>query len=146
MNKSIRNITTGFGARLKQERARLGINQADFAEQCGIKRATQFLYETETNSPTLRYLTAANQLGVDIFYVLFGQPEESNEIRLSTDVILDIFDVVYEIGIDHKGKQLPKPVLKQFFAILCSAYTGTQSSKVNMATVHDIMNKIRKAN
>lgn len=60
------------GKRLKEERERLGISQADFAKACGVGRTAQFNYESGKRSPDGDYLHAAGELGVDTGYLLFG--------------------------------------------------------------------------
>jgi len=60
------------GKRLKEERERLGISQADFAKACGVGRTAQFNYESGKRSPDGGYLYAAGELGVDTGYLLFG--------------------------------------------------------------------------
>lgn len=61
-----------FGVRLKEERERLGLNQAEFAEACGVKRVAQGNYEKDARSPDATYLVAAAQLGVDVNYLITG--------------------------------------------------------------------------
>jgi len=60
------------GKRLKGERERLGISQADFAKACGVGRTAQFNYESGKRSPDGDYLYAAGELGADTGYLLFG--------------------------------------------------------------------------
>jgi transcriptional regulator with XRE-family HTH domain len=61
-----------FGKRLKEERERLGLSQAKFAELCGVGRTAQFNYERDERHPATDYLDAAEKLGVDIHYVFTG--------------------------------------------------------------------------
>lgn len=65
-------ISDGVGDRLREERERLGLNQTDFGGLGGVSRGTQKAYETGTNSPDLRYLSALEKAGVDTQYVLSG--------------------------------------------------------------------------
>lgn len=71
MIDKIDKIPNGFGTRLKSERKRLGFNQEDFATKIGIQRFTQYQYEAEINSPTVRYLEKAIEIGVDLAYIIF---------------------------------------------------------------------------
>lgn len=73
-------IPKGFGSRLKSERKRLGLNQEDFATKIGIKRFTQYQYEAEINSPTVRYLEKAIEIGVDLAYIIFDVRMEQHLI------------------------------------------------------------------
>lgn len=61
-----------FGKRLKEERERLGLSQARFAEICGVGRTAQFNYERGERHPASVYLDAAEKLGVDVHYVFTG--------------------------------------------------------------------------
>ena len=62
-----------FSRRLKEERKRLGLNQSDFAALGGVKKDAQLNYENGTRIPDSAYLSALNNAGVDIFYVLTGE-------------------------------------------------------------------------
>lgn len=59
-----------FGKRLKEERERIGLSQARFAELCGVGRTAQFNYERGERHPSSVYLDAAEKLGVDTLYVM----------------------------------------------------------------------------
>lgn len=61
-----------FSERLKEERERLGMSQAKFAEACGIGKSAQYSYENGGREPPLSYLRAAEKLGVDTLYVQQG--------------------------------------------------------------------------
>ena len=64
---------SSFGSRLQEERARLGISQAQFAELGGIKRSSQYLYEHDARCPDAEYLARIARAGVDIAYLIEGQ-------------------------------------------------------------------------
>lgn len=70
-----------IGDRLREERERLRLSQADFAEQLGIHRNTQVRYESGKREPDSSYLESVRALGVDVDYVLFGlqNPDEPVE-------------------------------------------------------------------
>lgn len=65
---------------MREERERLGLSQAKFAEACGVKRTAQTTYETGERSPSAEYLQAAGRIGVDVPYLLTG-------LRTSVDTI-----------------------------------------------------------
>ena len=70
-------IPDGFGQRLREERASLGLSQEAFAGIGGVKRLTQMQYEKEASSPTVQYLASVASAGVNLDYLLFGrQPTE----------------------------------------------------------------------
>lgn len=61
-----------IGERLKEERVRLGYNQADFAAIAGVAKTSQFNYEKGERSPDAAYLAAVAEKGVDVLYVVTG--------------------------------------------------------------------------
>ncbi|HCI1904150.1 TPA: helix-turn-helix transcriptional regulator [Pseudomonas aeruginosa] len=62
-----------IGERLKEERARLGFNQGDFAALGGVAKTSQFNYEKGERSPDAEYLAAVSKAGVDVLYVVTGR-------------------------------------------------------------------------
>ena len=62
-----------FGARLKEERGRLGLTQSLFAAHGGVVKFTQINYEKDVASPSVDYLYKLKEVGVDIGYVLTGE-------------------------------------------------------------------------
>ncbi|BBL71007.1 hypothetical protein MoryE10_16130 [Methylogaea oryzae] len=64
-----------IGRRLREERERLQLSQADLAEQAGIPRGTQADYELGEAEPDSGYLETVKTLGIDVDYVLFGVDE-----------------------------------------------------------------------
>lgn len=60
------------GARVKEERERLGFNQTDFAALGGMGRKTQFDYESGSRAPDGGYLIAIAAAGADVQYILTG--------------------------------------------------------------------------
>lgn len=72
-----------FGRRLKQERERLGLNQAEFGDVGGVKKNAQSNYELGERFPSAEYLERIATKGADILYIVTGQaggaltPDES---------------------------------------------------------------------
>lgn len=63
-----------LGARLRQERKRLRLTQAELARWGETCRKTQVRYETDTRSPAAPYLVSIAAAGIDVTYVLLGIP------------------------------------------------------------------------
>ncbi|RAS18916.1 hypothetical protein DFO50_10272 [Microvirgula sp. AG722] len=61
-----------LGARLVEERKRLGYNQTDFGRVGGVSKGSQILYEKGDGAPNGDYLSAIALAGVDVQYVLTG--------------------------------------------------------------------------
>lgn len=53
-----------FGASLSNERKRLGLKASQMAEHCGVKTASQYLYEKGDRLPNADYIDRAIELGV----------------------------------------------------------------------------------
>ncbi|MFS7242291.1 helix-turn-helix domain-containing protein [Serratia proteamaculans] len=72
-----------LGARLREERNRLGLTQAELAEIVGIHKNSQGNYENDVKSPDSKYLSMVAEHGIDILYVVTGvktpQPDVSVE-------------------------------------------------------------------
>ncbi|HEX8225546.1 MAG TPA: helix-turn-helix transcriptional regulator [Allosphingosinicella sp.] len=62
-----------FGARLKEERRRLGLKQAEFAALVGTDMPKQSLYERGHRQLRADYLARIAPIGVDILYILTGR-------------------------------------------------------------------------
>jgi transcriptional regulator with XRE-family HTH domain len=65
-----------FGARLAEERKRLGLRQAEFAERVGTDVPKQSLYETGKRELRADYLARLAEADVDVVYVLTGRRSE----------------------------------------------------------------------
>lgn len=74
------------GARLREERERLGLTQDAFATACGVRRRAQANYESGERAPGARYLEAAGKIGVDVGYVLDG--ERTTEDHIEKDALM----------------------------------------------------------
>lgn len=64
-----------FHQRLAAERKRLGMTQREFAEACGVKPPTQFLYEKGDRSPSAAYLSKALRCGVNLAALFYGDED-----------------------------------------------------------------------
>ncbi len=61
-----------FGLRLKEERIRINLNQAELASELGISKKSQGLYERGVRSPDAIYLCELSKLEVDVTYLITG--------------------------------------------------------------------------
>ena len=66
-----------FGARLKEERTRLGLKQVEFAALVGTDAPKQSLYENDRRALRAAYLARLEPVGVDLLYVITGRRSES---------------------------------------------------------------------
>lgn len=74
---------TDFGTRLRDERIKLGLSQTEFGGHGGVRKNTQSKYETNERSPDALYLAKVAKIGVDVQYVLTGEPraEADEKVR-----------------------------------------------------------------
>lgn len=79
--------------RLKEERARLGMSQNDFATAGGVKRRAQQHYETGERCPDGRYLESIAKIGADVSYILTGK---ANAPGLISTTEVPIYDAFFE--------------------------------------------------
>ena len=68
--------TMSFGARLAEERKRLGLKQAEFAELVGTDVPKQSLYENGKRELRAAYLARLAAAGVDVGYILTAKRSE----------------------------------------------------------------------
>jgi transcriptional regulator with XRE-family HTH domain len=73
------------GARLREERKRLGLTQQEFAALGGIASNAQAHYEAGERQPKAGYLIGVAAAGVDILYVLLGQRTPTVEASLTPE-------------------------------------------------------------
>ncbi len=64
---------SGLGERLREERKRLGLSQADFGALGGVRANAQGKYEADERNPDSAYLEGLAAAGVDVLYVLTGK-------------------------------------------------------------------------
>lgn len=62
-----------FGVRLAEERKRLGLKQADFADLVGTDVPKQSLYENDRRELRAEYLARLVEAEVDVVYILSGR-------------------------------------------------------------------------
>ncbi|OXI95174.1 MULTISPECIES: helix-turn-helix domain-containing protein [Burkholderia] len=76
---------SNFPLRLKQERRRLQMNQAEFGEAGGVRKQAQSNYEQGSRIPDANYLTRLAEIGVDVQYLLTGRTSDPGTLALTGD-------------------------------------------------------------
>ena len=88
---------TTLGERLKLERRRFKLNQANFAAIGGVGKNMQFKYEKNRGVPDATYLINLSNYGVDVNWVLFGSLKPNTDQSVlgisSTDLSNDLIAV-----------------------------------------------------
>lgn len=87
-------FTSLFSARLKEERKRLGLSQAEAAAECGVSREVWGRYERAVAVPGGEVLFGFANLGADAQYILIGrrgaQPDNSG-LPADEQLLLDSY-------------------------------------------------------
>lgn len=81
----------GNFVRLREERERLGLSQAEFGERAGVTKQSQHMYEAGKRSPDSNYLTSVALQGVDVLYVITGRREPPPDLTAGE------MDLVYKL-------------------------------------------------
>lgn len=82
-----------FGKRIRKERERLGLSQAEIALAGGVSLSTQSAYEAGTRVPDLNYLARLSRVGVDPMYVVISSGEDSaRSAEFNWDLLVQIAD------------------------------------------------------
>lgn len=119
-----REILSRIGERLKSERAKAGLNQADFGAAGGVSKATQVAYESATTAPDAVYLTRlATQ--IDVPYVLTGVPSPVHAgVQLDWELMMRLTLQIRALESD-RGMQFPVDKFTRLQRILYSASIPT---------------------
>jgi transcriptional regulator with XRE-family HTH domain len=124
-----------FGQRLRQERDRLGLSQAEFAERGGVRRTSQHIYESDIRVPDLNYLERVQEAGADLrFLVLVERLPVSHRdtLTLSYAALSNIYRVVDEFCRDDGGNPLSLDSRLRFFQLLCASVKDRGSSDAEL--------------
>jgi transcriptional regulator with XRE-family HTH domain len=80
-----------FGARLAEERKRLGLKQAEFAARVGTDVPKQSLYENDRRELRADYLSRLAEADIDILYVLTGTRMEGGALSPQASDLLSFY-------------------------------------------------------
>ena len=80
-----------FGSRLADERKRLGLKQAEFAELVGTDVPKQSLYENDRRELRADYLARLAGAKVDVVYILTGQRSQGDWLGAGPSDLLTAF-------------------------------------------------------
>ena len=81
----------GFGARLAEERKRLGLKQAEFASLVGTDVPKQSLYENDRRELRADYLARLAAAKVDVGYVLTAKRSEGSWLSEEASALLSSY-------------------------------------------------------
>ncbi len=78
-----------IGERIKDERIRLGLTQAEFSARAGVTPNTQGLYEKASRKPDSQYLQAVAEAGADVQYIITGEYTQTPGLNPRVSALLD---------------------------------------------------------
>lgn len=129
-----------FGARLREERLRLGLTQAEMAEIGGVKRTSQHIYESDIRVPDLNYLMRVRDAGADLGYLVLGVRQPSlgaGVMTISHSALSNIYRVVDEVCVDVDGVLLPLESRLRVFQLLCASMKGQEASSSSLEALRN---------
>ncbi|MFY3955503.1 helix-turn-helix domain-containing protein [Achromobacter xylosoxidans] len=100
-----RNMRIEIGARLKDERERLGMTQQDFAALGGASKRSQIEWEKGGQVPNAEFLAALDARGVDVLYVVTGRRDETNQVSTELQRMADAWETL-EMALEAAGREL----------------------------------------
>ena len=125
-----------FGQRLRQERVRLGLTQAQLADVGAVQRTTQHIYESDVRSPDIRYLERIKNAGVDVAYLVLGDSQPARRpdtVELTPAELSEVYRAVENFAVDGRGQPLPLEGKLGLFQFLCASIAERGPEKVDFA-------------
>lgn len=97
-----------FNRRIRSERERIGLSQAEMALALGVSLSTQGAYEAGMRVPDLIYLARLSQMeGVDAMYLLTGLADGQTSKEPFNWVLHDQISQAIEIWEQNRGLIVP---------------------------------------
>ena len=113
--------TIGYGERIKEERQRLKLTQADFAKLAGVSRQSQANYETEEREPSAAYLINLYDQ-VNVPYILSGQRSSAGDI--DAKVVEAILNAIDGWAAESK-RQIPQDIKAELLTLFLKQAMST---------------------
>lgn len=120
-----------IGLRLRGERKRLHLTQAQLGKQGGVSLSSQNAYESGLHFPDARFLARIADAGVDVHYVLLGNRTELASLS-DSDVLAfsEIARVVHDWA-SARSKPLPPESQAHLIRTFFEQYQATNQLKVD---------------
>lgn len=136
-----------FGSRLREERARIGLAQADLAAIGGVGRSSQNIYETDVRCPDVRYLQRVRAVGIDVVYLLTSErkfPHPDGMLSVSSETLKRIFEFVLDARREGAPGSLERARLLEMFMTLCvfSSEGRTGDPQALRALLEDLSQRV----
>lgn len=111
-----------FGARLAEERKRLGLKQADFAGLVGTDVPKQSLYENDRRELRAEYLARLVDAEVDVVYILSGRRSGAESLGDGASALLSAY---LALPAELRGP------LEEFVAAMRNQFTRSPSTTLH---------------
>lgn len=138
-----------FADRLRGERERLRLKQAEFAELGGVGRASQLFYESCERFPDTRYLENLARHGIDIPYLVTGKRtlptfDEQAWLRFPPPVLWQLLRLALDIGRgDAAAADATDEAVIAAFKALCLSNSAKEAEEV-LPELQQQTNSVRK--
>lgn len=129
MSKELKAILPDLGRRLRQERDRLSLTQDQVASAIGVSKGTYYTYEKDMYTPSIDSLSKLAELGMDLYFILFGTPLES---VYAPALPLDVFHRARQSIKEHvlrQGGKIDAESLDVLLMGVALAHTPSTTSK-----------------
>ncbi|APB99647.1 helix-turn-helix domain-containing protein [Polynucleobacter asymbioticus] len=101
------DFAQNLGGRIRVERKRLGLTQAEFAKRVGVKVLAQGAYEGGRREPRASYFELAAKIGADSVYLLTGNRLAANPTQIAMrKAEMDAFSLLDEEMLTKFGSLL----------------------------------------
>ena len=122
-----------YAERLRKERARLGLSQAQICIAGGVSKSTQVAYESDQRVPDLEYLDGVATLGVDKVFVATGLATEKFAAKhFDWELHREIIASICEFATEHRVS-IPPAKLADLIHLLYDEFSA--AGKIESATL-----------
>lgn len=125
-----------IGARLREERQRLGLSQTDFGMLGGVSKTTQLMYESEDRCPDANYLSAVAIKGVDVLYVVQGtRIEQAVGEQINVTLLSEILEAI-ETWAQQRKKSTPPSLKAELASLFYQQFSREGSANAELMSRH----------
>lgn len=121
-----------IGARLKEERERLGYNQTKFAALAQASKHSQIDWESDKSAPNARYLAEIQKAGADVLYIITNERRSAPAGAFRPAVLRQVIEGI-EITLVARRSKLPPAKKAELVCLLYEHFQAAES--VESATV-----------
>ncbi|WJY18689.1 LexA family transcriptional regulator [Alteriqipengyuania flavescens] len=123
-----------YGSRLRAERERAGLSQANLATELGVSKNTMIAYENDRTSLNTATMAKIDEIGLDLHFIVFGKrltKDLQSSEEVSETVPIRVLDLAYGLGgtfIDEHAEER----VEQFPKSLIAGFTKSPADKLRL--------------